>query len=134
MARDGSIYVNQGAQGFVKSALAGGKYADLEVIGDLFDTTVVDTCRAMDYILTFSARGRREWYEYELYLSVHGPDGRWSKPVSLGERLHAGRRATSPLVTIDGKYLFFVSDFYPEWVDARVLDQFRPRSQSQAIR
>ena len=135
VAKDGSIYVNQGAQGFVKSVLAGGRYADMEVIGDLFDTTVVDTCRAMDYILMFSARGRREWYEYELYLSVHGPDGRWSKPVSLGERLHAGRRATLAAVTIDGKYLFFVSDFYPEWVDARVLDQFlaaRGRSEAAA--
>ena len=130
VARDGSIYLSQGTRGFVKSALVGGKYGDVETIGDLFDTDAIDTCRAMDHILLFSSRGRPEWYEYEIYISYHEQDGRWLKPVYLGDRLHPGHRATQAVVTLDGKYLFFTGDFDFEWVDAGILEQLRPRRDS----
>ena len=133
VAEDGSIYLNQFSpptfsRELVKSAFVDGRYAEVETIGDLFETTAVDPCRAMEHILTFSDRGRPDRFEHEIYVSFHGPDGRWSKPVRMADRLHPRRRATQAIVTLDGKYLFFTSDFYIEWVEARILDEFRPPS------
>ena len=130
VASDGSIYLSQGSRGLVKSALVEGKYGEVETIGDLFASEVVDKCRATEHMLLYSDRGRRDRFEYEIYISLHLPDGRWSKPVYLGDRLHPGRRATQAVVSLDGKYLFFTSDFYFEWVDAGILDQFRPSRDS----
>jgi len=131
VAKDGSIYLIRtlqgGAQGFVKSAFVGGKYAQVESIGDLFDKPATDTCLAMEFLL-FASYRKRGNFEYELYVSFHGPDGRWSTPAYLGERLHPGRRSYGARVTWDGKYLFLDRYFSYEWVDARVLDEPRPTS------
>ena len=126
VAKDGTIYLRVGRQSYVKSAFIDGKYSEPVTIGDLFDTDVVDTCKAKEYILFFSDKGRDVRFEYEIYISFHQPDGRWSKPVFLGERLHPGRRATQAIVTLDGKYLFFGSYFYYYWVDATIIEELKP--------
>jgi len=126
VAGDGSIYLGINRVGHVKSDFANGKYAEVETIGDLFDTDYVDDNRAMDHILLFSDKGRDERFEYEVYVSFHLQEGRWSKPVYLGDRLHPGRRATQAAVSIDGKYLFFVSYFHYYWVDAGIIEDLRP--------
>ena len=125
VARDGTIYLGVGRQGYVKSAFIDSKYSEPETIGDLFDTDVVDTCKEMEYILFFSDKGRDERFEYEIYVSYHRPDGRWAKPVYLGERLHPGKRATQAIATFDGKYLFFGSYFYYYWVDAGIIQEIK---------
>ena len=128
VAKDRTIYLVVGRQGgFVKSAFSNGKYSATETIGDLFDTDVVDTCRDQEHILFFSDKGRDERFEYEIYVSYHQPDGRWSKPVYMGNRLHPGRRATQAIVSFDGQYLFFVSYFYYYWVDAQIIEEMRPK-------
>jgi hypothetical protein len=127
VATDGTIYLNKGPQGYAKSAFVNGKYGEVEIIGDLFNTDYVDDCRAMEHILFFSDKGRSERFEYEIYISYHQPDGRWSKPVYLGDRLHPGRRATQAVVSLDGKYLFFCSYFLYYWVEAKILEGFAPK-------
>lgn len=129
VSKDGTIYLGVGRQeGYVKSALIDGKYSEPETIGDLFDTDVVDTYKEQEYILFFSDRGRDERHEYEIYISYHQPDGKWSKPVYLGEKLHPGRRATQAIVSFDGQHLFFTSYFYYYWVDAKIIEELKPAS------
>ena len=127
VAKDGTIYLGVGRrEGYVKSAFIDGMYSEPETIGDLFDTDVVDTCKEQEYILFFSDKGRDERFEYEIYISCHQPDGRWAKPVYLGERLHPGRRATQAILSFDRKYLFFASYFYYYWVDAKIIEELKP--------
>jgi ankyrin repeat protein len=127
VAKDETVYLGIGRrEGYVKSDFIDGKYAEPVAIGDLFDTDVVDTCKAQEYILFFSDKGRDARYEYEIYISYHQPDGRWAKPVYLGDKLHPGRRATQATVSLDGKYLFFVSYFYYYWVDAKIIEDLKP--------
>ena len=129
VAKDGTIYLGRGgAEGYVKSDFIDGMYSQPVVIGDLFDTDVVDTCGALEHIFFFSDRGRNERFEYEIYVSFHHPDGRWSKPVYLGDRLHPGRRATQAILSLDGKYLFFTSYFSYYWVDAKILEDLKPKA------
>lgn len=127
VSKDGTIYLDRGPKGYVKSSFIEGKYSEPETIGDLFDTDVVDTCKEQEYILFFSDIGRDDRYEYEIYISYHQPDGRWSKPVYLGEKLHPGKRATQAIVSFDGQYLFFTSDFYYYWADAKIIKDLKPK-------
>ena len=68
----------------------------------------------------------------DLYISFHGKDGSWSKPRNMGQAVNTPHLEYAPMLSPDGKYLFLTSgrggadDIY--WVDARVIDTFRPRS------
>jgi len=72
----------------------------------------------------------------DLYVSFRRPDGGWGEPVSLSDKINTEHHEWCPMVTPDGKYLFF-SRWFGEtwetatggdvyWVDVRILDQFRP--------
>ncbi len=71
----------------------------------------------------------------DLYVSFRQADGSWGEGVNLGKCINTDQMDFCPMVTPDGKYLFFsrrwgaswdattAGDVY--WVDVRVLDQFR---------
>ena len=61
----------------------------------------------------------------DLYVSVRHPDGSWGEPVNLGPGVNSATGDYTPMLSPDGRYLFFTSgavgsdDIY--WVDARVI-------------
>lgn len=72
-------------------------------------------------------------------MSFRRADGRWSDLIRLDDTINTPDHEWCPMVTPDGKYLFFsrlrgsagppwekstIGDVY--WVDARVLDKYRP--------
>jgi hypothetical protein len=71
----------------------------------------------------------------DLFVSFREEDGRWGEPINLGKSINTDQHEFCPMVTPDGKYLFFsrrwgatweettAGDVY--WVDARILDRFR---------
>ena len=68
----------------------------------------------------------------DLYVSYKDGGGNWGQPANLGEGISTEGIDRFPLVTRDGKYLFFVtshSDHFPSaethfyWLDAGVLDE-----------
>ncbi|WP_171047163.1 PD40 domain-containing protein [Mesohalobacter halotolerans] len=62
-----------------------------------------------EYML-FAVYGRDERYDKEdIYIS-HRKNNSWSTPKILDEPINTKYNDTSPFVTPDGKYLFFVSD------------------------
>jgi hypothetical protein len=67
----------------------------------------------------------------DFYISFKGNNNKWFEPVNLGELINSSASDNRPYVTNDGKYFFYTSskrgnrDIY--WVDARFLDQFRPK-------
>jgi hypothetical protein len=71
----------------------------------------------------------------DLYVSFRLQDGGWSEPVPLGDTVNTDQIEYCPMVTPDGRFLFFSrrrgswddvvsGDVY--WVDARIVDRFRP--------
>ena len=66
----------------------------------------------------------------DLYVSFRGPEGAWSRPRNMGPDINSDKRDFCPMVTPDGKYLFFSSkrlgpgDIF--WVDAGVIEELRP--------
>jgi len=65
----------------------------------------------------------------DLYVSFRNPDSTWSPPKSMGPGINSDKRDFCPMVTPDGKYLFFsskrlgVGDIF--WVDAAVIEALR---------
>ena len=71
----------------------------------------------------------------DLFVSYRRADGGWGEPAHLGNTINTEHTEFCPMVTPDGKYLFFsrlhgggwskatAGDVY--WVDAKILDQLR---------
>lgn len=64
-----------------------------------------------------------------LMISFREDDGSWAKPVDMKEQL--GLKATDLLaasVSPDGKYLFILDDMDIYWVDAKIIEEFKPKN------
>ena len=72
----------------------------------------------------------------DLFVSFRLDDGSWGKPIHLGDVINTDAHEFCPMVTPDGKYLFFsrlhgaswetATGGNVYWVDLDILDQFRP--------
>ena len=66
---------------------------------------------------------------YNLYISYRDEDGKWSEPLSLGRPINSPSIDICPMVTPDGKYLFFLSQRGGEshiwWVDAGFIKKLK---------
>ena len=86
--------------------------------------------------LVFSSRRPPSQGNGDLFVSFRQKDGTWGTPASLGDAINTPDHEFCPMMTPDGKYLFFsrrvgatwesttAGDVY--WVDAKVLEPFRP--------
>lgn len=83
------------------------------------------------YII-FSSQNRSDTLgDQDLYISYRKKNGEWTQSINMGERVNSISSEICPVVTLDGKYLFFTSrrrgnaDIY--WVDAKIIEALRPR-------
>jgi hypothetical protein len=81
---------------------------------------------ADESVLIFSSNRPGGFGEYDLYVSFRGRDGRWTRAANLGPRINDAGLQMWPVLSPDGKYLFYVHGPVVYWVDAGVLDEFRP--------
>lgn len=65
----------------------------------------------------------------KLFICFRKSDGTWTKPRDLSDFTGHGRGCDCPLVTIDGKYLFFRDDKHgplrPYWMEAGFIEELR---------
>ena len=71
----------------------------------------------------------------DLFVSFRQRNGDWNEPVPLGDTINTDQTEFCPMVTPDGKYLFFsrlrgrswseAKDGDVFWVDIKALEQFR---------
>lgn len=64
--------------------------------------------------------------ESDLYISFREPDGSWGSGVHLGDGINSPRADYCPVVSPDGKIFFFTQGDDLMWVDAAVLERYRP--------
>ncbi|MFC2156698.1 TolB family protein [Acidobacteriota bacterium] len=66
----------------------------------------------------------------DLYISFSTEDGSWTSPQNMGKTINTEGYEYAPLLSPDGKYLFFTrytsgqGDIY--WIDANVIEFFNP--------
>ena len=79
--------------------------------------------------LIFSSNRPDGYGSNDLYISFRNKEGTWNAPVNMGEDINSEDYDYCPILSPDGKYLFFSSsrsgngDVY--WVDAKILDEFK---------
>lgn len=62
----------------------------------------------------------------DLYVSFRDDQGKWSKPKNMGEGINSSESEFAPLLTPDGKYLFFARGFGDVfWVDAQTIEDLK---------
>jgi ankyrin repeat protein len=66
----------------------------------------------------------------DLYLSFREAGGAWGDPKNMGTAVNSSAAEYTPMLSPDGKYLFFTSSRQGQddifWIDARVIETFRP--------
>ncbi|WOE76224.1 hypothetical protein [Alterisphingorhabdus coralli] len=61
----------------------------------------------------------------DLYISFKQADGSWGQGVNMGPTINTAGIDYCPMVTPDGKYLFFTRGNDIMWVDAAIIDTYR---------
>lgn len=86
--------------------------------------------------MVLSSRRPPSLGESDLFVSFRRDDGEWSEPLHLGDVINSSAIDFCPMVTPDGRYLFFTRLYGGSWetatggdvfwVDVKVLERFRP--------
>ena len=123
----------KGRHDIYRARLVNGRFERSENLGSPINTeqSDFDPFIAPDesYIIFASARPGGVG-NADLYISFRGNEGSWSEPRNMGAPVNTPYLEYAPMLSPDGKYLFFTSgrggadDIY--WVDARVIDALRP--------
>ncbi len=128
-AEDGSLYFTASGPGaggtfLYKSGFINGAYTKPVPLEEYMDGGKMDPCQSMDEILFFKYGGP---HYAEISICFHRPDGSWSKPVYTGDLLHQGQGSSDSKISPDGKYLFFVQNIAPYWVDASFIEELKEK-------
>ncbi|MCP4901892.1 MAG: hypothetical protein GY906_33425 [bacterium] len=132
--RDGGL----GLGDIYRSRAVGGNYTEVENLGEAINTPYheVDPYIAPDESYLIFCSDRPGGYgNDDFYISFRNADGSWTEPQNMGPKFNTPHHEYIPNVTPDGKYFFFTSnpngDRNIYWVDARVIDEFRPKRMDQ---
>ena len=82
------------------------------------------------YII-FSSQDRPDTFgDQDLYVSFRKENGEWTKARNMGANVNSISSEICPIVTLDGKYLFFTSrrrgnaDIY--WINSKIIEELKP--------
>ena len=126
-AKDGTIYFKvygPGTRGtnMFKSRFINGKYEAPLSLDDIIDSNSRDDCLDMDHLIFYAFGGPSG---AEISITFHRPDGRWTRPVYMGDIVHRGQGTADGKLSSDGKYFFFVQNISAYWVDASFIEALR---------
>jgi hypothetical protein len=132
-----TVYFNSDINGngdFFMSSYDGEEYMLASELGDSINTEYDETdiyVSPDESFAVFTSVDRPDGFGGgDLYVSFKRKDGLWMKAINLGETINTKSSEFSPVVSTDGKYLFFTSgrqgstDIY--WVDADVIKKYKP--------
>ena len=101
-------------------------------MGDAVNTGEREFCPFIapdESYLIFSRTVPEEKGRSDLFISFRGGDGKWSEAVNMGDTVNSLHNETSPVVTPDGRYLFFsrvsgdINGVF--WTSADVIEELR---------
>lgn len=134
VTKNGTLYFSsqregEGTNNIYRSQLQDGKYGKGEKLGD----TVNSSSRDFDPFIApdenfiiFASERPGGFGASDLYISFRKKDGTWTKAKNMGEKINSSSSDYTPMLSPDGKYLFFTSgrsgvdDIY--WIDAKIIE------------
>lgn len=145
LTKDGSIYFidyktinNKWTCDIMRSALKNGVYSQPEPLPAIINSEIEDWTPfiALDnsYMIFGSVIGRKTnpSASCDLYISFHDIiNDTWSEPVNMGTLINTSVQETFPVVSSDGRYLFFTrwtsesTDMDVYWVSAKIIEKLK---------
>jgi hypothetical protein len=133
VASDGTLcFATAGVGDIYCAARLDGGYSHPERLGEAINTEMTECCPfiSADGTLLLFARSTPD-HDTDLYASFRAQDGSWTSAVDLGTDVNSDGHDLCPMVSPDGKYLFYLSTREGEsgvyWVDVEVVERLRPR-------
>ena len=138
VARNGNLYFTSrnegvsGAEDIYRSRFDGDEFAEPENLGASVNGEYQETTPyvAPDESYVMFARWGLDLEYADLFISF-ATKGTWTTATSLGNGVNTESHELCPVVSPDGKYLFFVSSrsgkFRVYWVDAALIEKLRPQ-------
>jgi ankyrin repeat protein len=139
ISSNGTVYFHSpniegghGAPDIYRSKFTNGRYEKPENLGDSINAESMDVAPYIapdESYLLFSSFRSDGYGDFDIYVSYKKEDGTWTKAKNLGEKINTPAREDTPVVSPDGKFLFFFSrrngigEFF--WVDAKIIEQLR---------
>lgn len=118
-----------------KSEWKDGKYGPPVKLPGTINGDFGENCAFIDpneeYMLFISNRAGGSGL-HDIYVSYHNRDGSWTQAFNPGSWLNSAQEDGFPLVSPDGKYLFFNTaragdlGYNPYWVSTAFIDKLRP--------
>ena len=121
--RDGGM----GARDIYSSRLVKGKYEEPKNLGNVINTSGIDHTPFIapdeSYLLYVSTGQSAAPRDMNFYISFRSEDGTWMKPKNIGQKINSLGSGLWPVITTDGKYMFFIArgDIY--WVEAGFINE-----------
>jgi hypothetical protein len=121
-----------GGQDIYVSRWRDGAFSEPVSVGGAVNTGEREFCPFIapdESYLIFSRTVPEEKGRSDLFISFRDDEGKWSKAVNMGESVNSLHNETSPVVTPDGRYLFFlrvsgdINGVF--WTNADVIDELR---------
>ncbi len=141
VAADGDLYFFSNRDGgfgghdIYRSWQVNGVYTVVENLGPVINTDAseLDPLIAPDEsFLIFCSKARGGFGGQDLFISFQMPDGSWHEADNMGETINTAGDDMRPVISADGKALFYTSDvsgvLHIYWVDASFIEHLRPSS------
>jgi hypothetical protein len=133
--RENSLYFasahgsGYGAQDIYKTVYKNGGYLKPENMGENINSPLAETTPFMapdNSYLIYAIRNHPQGRgNLDLYIAFSHKEGHWSKPVNLGPSINTASPELCPVVTPDGKYLFFLGGGDIYWVKTKVIHDLK---------
>ena len=96
------------------------------------DSDICPYCAPDESYLIFSSADRKNGSgKGDIYICYKKTNGKWTDPIPMGPKINSPAQEWCPMVTKDGKYLFFLSfrsgKCHPYWVSAKIIEELRPK-------
>jgi len=75
----------------------------------------------------FNPQGQSKGQWADLYISFKYSDNTFSEPINLGDKINNQYPNICPMVSPDGKYLFYSNKGDIYWVDAKFITELKPK-------
>lgn len=120
VAASGNIYDD----GIVRFKYVNGEYLPADKIPSLEGAFPFVAPDESYIIVARRDPGRRD---SDLFVSFRDSSGAWTRGISLGNEINSSSHEGNSFVTADGKFLFFSRKLDVYWVDAKIIDDLRPK-------
>jgi Tol biopolymer transport system component len=140
MAANGNLYFMSetaeanGGQDIYMSEWNGEAYLEPISLGEAINSEARDLCPFIspdESFLIFARTGADRANRSDLFISFRDTDGNWREAVNMGSVGNSEHNEVCPIITTDGRYLFFLRVSGSEngiyWVSTEILERLRPR-------